>query len=174
MNTRVLVFMSLLVGMGAVLHSVMPGVLGGMKLDLLITMMFLGILLFPEKKNVLIVGIVAGVISALTTTFPAGQIPNMIDKPISAFAFFGLFLLVKKYSKNVIVASILAAVGTVVSGTIFLGSALFTAGLPGTSTFLGLFIGIVLPTAAMSAILMAIVYPIAQQIIKRSKLAIQS
>jgi len=174
MNTRVLVLMSLLVGMGAVLHAAMPGVLGGMKLDLMLTMMFLGILLFPEKKNVLIIGIVAGVISALTTTFPAGQIPNMIDKPISAFAFFGLFLLVKKYSRNVVVASILAAVGTVVSGTIFLGSALLIAGLPGTSTFFGLFIGIVLPTAAMSAVLMIIVYPIAQQIIKRSRLIIQS
>ena len=56
MKTRVLVLLSLLVGMGAVLHAVMPGILGGMKLDLMLTMMFLGIILFPERKNVLLVG----------------------------------------------------------------------------------------------------------------------
>jgi hypothetical protein len=174
LKTRVLVLLSLLVGMGAVLHAVMPGPLAGMKLDLMLTMMFLGITLFPERKNVLLVGIVAGVISALTTTFPGGQIPNIIDKPVAAFMFYGLLLMAGKYKHSVVVTSILAAVGTLVSGTVFLTLALFMAGLPGTSTFSGLFIAIVLPTAAMSAVLMAIVYPIAKQIVSRSNIPVQA
>ncbi|MCG3056487.1 hypothetical protein KZ287_30420, partial [Escherichia coli] len=47
MNTKTLVSLSLLVGIGAVLHAIMPPVLFGMKPDMMLTMMFLGILLFP-------------------------------------------------------------------------------------------------------------------------------
>src|SRR5690606_2618561 len=129
MNTRNLVFLSLLVGMGAVLHQIMPPIYLGMKPDLMLIMMFLGIMLFPEKKYVLLVGIVAGVIAALTTTFPMGQIPNIIDKIVAAFAFFGLFQLTQKldskFSKSLVVVGFLTAIGIILSGTVFLGTALF-------------------------------------------------
>ncbi|MFC4322160.1 tryptophan transporter [Litchfieldia salsa] len=174
MNTKVLVLLSLLIGMGAVLHSVIPGVFGGMKPDLMLTMMFLGIMLFPNKKNVLLLSIVAGLISALTTQFPGGQLPNIIDKLITAFVFYGLFLLVGKFAKSTMGAIVIATIGTMISGVIFLSSALLIAGLPGSATFVGLFIGVVLPTTALSAIAMLIIYPIAQQLIKRANLPIQA
>ncbi|MCA1030885.1 tryptophan transporter [Bacillus timonensis] len=173
MNTRVLVLLSLLVGMGAVLHAVMPPLLLGMKPDLMLAMMFLGIMFFPTRKNALLVGGIAGLISALTTTFPAGQLPNMIDKPITALLFLGLFVLVNKFNQSVLAAGILTAIGTMVSGTVFLGSALLIAGLPGASTFLGLFVAVVLPTALLNTIAMVVIYPIAQQILKRTKLVTQ-
>ncbi|MCG3084725.1 tryptophan transporter, partial [Anoxybacillus sp. LAT27] len=74
-------------------------------------------------------------ISAMTTTFPGGQLPNMIDKIITAFVVFALATLMKAYSQTVIGASVLAAVGTVISGGVFLAAALLLVGLPGGATF---------------------------------------
>ncbi|MBD8067719.1 tryptophan transporter [Bacillus sp. PS06] len=174
MNTKVLVLLSLLIGMGAVLHSVIPGIFGGMKPDLMLTMMFLGILLFPEKKNVLLLSIVAGLIAALTTQFPGGQLPNIIDKLVSAFVFYGLILVVGKLAKSTVGATVLAAIGTMISGVIFLLAVLLTANLP-TGTTLGfLFVTVVLPTTALSAAVMLIIYPVAQQLIRRANISIQA
>ena len=51
MNTKKLVIIALLVGMGTVLHAVVPGFVFGMKPDMMLTMMFLGIILFPDFKS---------------------------------------------------------------------------------------------------------------------------
>lgn len=168
MNTKSLVALSLLVGMGAVLHAVVPPILFGMKPDMMLTMMFLGIMLFPEKKNVLLVSIVTGVISGLTTSFPGGLIPNIIDKPITAFVFFGLFLALKKLQTNIVSVGVLTVIGTIVSGIVFLGSASLIVGLPGP--FAALFAGVVLPATAVNTIAMIVLYPIAVTIVKRTKL----
>jgi hypothetical protein len=117
---------------------------------------------------VLLLGLATGLISALTTTFPAGQIPNIIDKPITAFVFFGLFLAVKKFNGSVVSAAVLTAAGTIISGAVFLTSALLIAGLPGT--FAALFVAVVLPAAAVNTVAMIILYPVAMSIIKRTKL----
>lgn len=168
MNTKNLVALSLLVGMGAVLHAVVPGVFLGMKPDMMLTMMFLGIVLFPDKKNVLLLGIVTGIISGLTTTFPGGLLPNIIDKPITAFAFFGLFLALKKFQKSMVSVAVLTALGTLVSGVAFLTSAYFLVGLPGP--FVALFGAVVLPAAAVNTVAMIILYPVALSIVKRTKI----
>ncbi|MFT4416727.1 tryptophan transporter [Fredinandcohnia humi] len=172
MNTKVLVFLSLLVGMGAVLHAAMPGLYLGMKPDLLLIMMFLGIMLFPEKKYVLLVAIVGGVISAMTTTFPLGQMPNIIDKLVTAFVFYGMFTALRKHRTSLVMISAITAIGILISGCVFLYSALLLSGLPGT--FLSLFIGVVIPATVMGTIAMVIIYPIAQQIIKRTKFTVSA
>ena len=92
MNTKNLVALSLLVGIGAVLHAVVPPIFLGMKPDMMLTMMFLGILLFPEIKNVFLVAIVSGILSGLTTTFPGGLFPNIIVKFVTGLLFFLLIL----------------------------------------------------------------------------------
>ncbi|MFE7061497.1 tryptophan transporter [Sutcliffiella sp. NPDC057660] len=170
MNTKTLVALSLMVGIGAVLHTVVPGVILGMKPDLGLTMMFLAIMLFPEKKNVLLVGIVSGLISALTTGFPGGQIPNIIDKPITAFLFFFLLLAVKKINKPIVKAGALTAIGTIVSGVIFLSSALVLVGLPGGESFTFFLVTAILPATALNTVLMVIIYPIVTSIAKRSNI----
>lgn len=172
MNTKNLVALSLLVGMGAVLHAVVPGFINGMKPDMMLTMMFLGIILIPDKKSVLLLGIVTGLISGLTTTFPGGLIPNIIDKPISAFLFFGMFLVLKKFQKSIISVGVLTAIGTMISGTVFLTSALLLVGLP--IPFSALFIGVVLPATALNTIMMVFLYPVAGTIVKRTKLTTQA
>ncbi|MFD2208430.1 tryptophan transporter [Virgibacillus halophilus] len=168
MKTRVLVILSLLVAIGAVLHAVMPPLLFGMKPDMLLSMMFLGIMLFPKPKYVIVLAIATGVISALTTDAPGGQIANMIDKPITAFAFLALFLMLKHVVNINIAAPVLTAVGTIISGSIFLSVALFIVGLM-QGGFLALFIGIVLPAAAVNTLVMIVVFPVVRGILKRAK-----
>jgi len=167
-NTRNLVIISLLVGIGAVLHAVIPPILFGMKPDMLLAMMFLGILLFPKPKYVLAIALLTGIVSALTTGAPGGQIANIIDKPITAFIFLGLFLLMDKQIPRPISAPILTAVGTIVSGSVFLLVALFILGLM-EGGFIALLLTIVLPAAVMNTVSMVIIYPIVQGILKRSE-----
>ncbi|HEY4553440.1 MAG TPA: tryptophan transporter [Bacillaceae bacterium] len=172
MNTRNLVTMALLVAIGAALHFVMPGVFNGMKPDMMLAMMFLAIVMFPEKKNVLLLGLVTGLISGLTSTFPGGFVPNLFDKPITAFVFYGLYLLIAKKAGNIAGVSILTAICTIVSGTIFLGSAAAIVGLPGP--FAVLFAGVVLPATLLNGMAMFILYPIVKTILKRSNITGQT
>jgi hypothetical protein len=167
-NTKVLVSLALLVGIGAVLHTVVPPILFGMKPDMLLTMMFLGILLFPNIKSVLLVALTTGAMAALTTSFPGGQIANMIDKPVTAFVFFALVVAVKKAAKSTITAAVLTAIGTIVSGVVFLSAAFFLVGLPGE--FSSLIKVVVLPAAVVNTIVMVIVYPIVLNVLKRTKI----
>ncbi|MDW8515341.1 tryptophan transporter [Priestia flexa] len=170
MNTKTLVSLSLLVGIGAVLHAIMPPVLFGMKPDMMLTMMFLGILLFPGVKNVLLLGLTTGAISALTTGFPGGQVPNIIDKPITAFIIFGLLLLVRNVTTvKTPVAAALTAVGTLVSGIIFLSAAALIVGLPGD--LMALIVGVVLPATVVNTIVMVVVYPIVNSVLKRTSIS---
>ncbi|WP_270182442.1 tryptophan transporter [Alkalihalobacillus sp. CinArs1] len=170
MKTKNLVLMALLLGIGTILHAVIPGLISGMKNDMLLTMMFLGILLFPDRRSVLVLGLATGVISAATTTFPGGQLANVIDKPITAFVFFGLYLLVRRFN-SLVTAGALTAIGTMISGAIFLGAALVFAGLPGGAAFTGLFLTVVIPTAVVNTIAMVFIYPVVQSILKRTTFA---
>jgi hypothetical protein len=168
MNTKNLVVLSLLAGIGVVLHTVMPAFLT-IKPDMMLAMMFLGIILIPEIKSVMLLAIVTGVLSALTTGFPGGQIPNIIDKPVTALVFFSLFLALKKYRTSIIGVGVLTAVGTIVSGSVFLTAAYFIVGLP--SSFVALFVAGVIPAVALNTVIMVILYPIAQSVFKRTKLS---
>ena len=114
------------------------------------------------------IALVTGVISALTTGFPGGQIPNMIDKPVTAFIFLALFLSCQKIKNKVVLTAVLTAVGTVVSGVIFLSAALLITGLP--AALPALLVGVVLPATVINTIAMVFVFPIAQSILKRARM----
>ncbi|WHY78904.1 tryptophan transporter [Neobacillus sp. WH10] len=168
MNTKNLVVLALLAGIGVVLHTVMPAFLT-IKPDMMLAMMFLGIILIPEIKSVMLLAIVTGVLSGITTSFPGGTIPNIIDKPVTALIFFGLFLALKRYRNSIISVGVLTGVGTLVSGTIFLGSAYLLVGLPGP--FAAIFAAGVLPAVVLNTVVMVILYPVAQSIVKRTNLS---
>ncbi|MCQ6273401.1 tryptophan transporter [Bacillus sp. V3B] len=168
MNTKKLVTIALLVGMGTVLHAVVPGFSLGMKPDMMLTMMFLGIILFPDTKSVLLLGLATGIISGITTSFPGGLFPNIIDKAITSFVFLGLFIICAKFQKSIVTVGVLTALGTLISGTVFLGSAYLLVGLPGQ--FVGMFAVAVLPAAVVNTIVMIVLYPVATSVLKKSKL----
>ncbi|MCZ0703308.1 hypothetical protein J2T56_002908 [Natronobacillus azotifigens] len=168
MKTNVLVLLALFVGIGAILHTIVPPILLGVKPDMMLSMMFLGILFFPKAKYVLILGLATGVISALTTSAPGGQISNMVEKPITAFIFFALLLIVPKNINTKWSAPVLVAIGTIVSGSVFLYMALNVVGLlPGS--FLPMFVGVVLPAALLNVIFILVIYPITKNIFDRSR-----
>lgn len=169
MNIRVLIILALFVGIGAALHAVFPPILFGMRPDMSLAMMFLGIVFFPKIKYVLVLAVATGFVSALTTTFPLGQIPNIIEKPITALVFFGLFLLIRKTVNNNIGAPVLTAIGTLISGTLFLSIALFIVGVDLGVGFLALFAANVLPAVVVNTIVMIVLYPVIQTILRRSQ-----
>ncbi|MBU5266179.1 tryptophan transporter [Virgibacillus proomii] len=167
MNIRVLVILSLFVGIGAVLHAIVPPVIFGVKPDMLLSMMFLGILLFPKVKYVVILSIATGIISALTTSAPGGQIANLIDKPITAMLFLILAMIIKKTMRPTIRAAVLTTIGTLISGAIFLSVVLFLIGIMDGS-FLAMFSMAVLPAALLNTLIIAVAFPITQRILKRA------
>lgn len=162
--------MSLFAAIGLALHSIIPPIFFGMKPDMMLTMMFLGIALFPSLKNALVLGFLTGILSALTTGFPGGQLPNIIDKPITALAFFLMLTAAAKLFKKAGIP-VLTAVCTILSGTIFLGSALLIVGLPGGAGFASLFGLVVIPAAILNTVAIIVLYPITASIHKRSKTA---
>ncbi|SHH64116.1 tryptophan transporter [Clostridium grantii] len=143
---------SLLLAIGTIINIIMPGFLGGIKPDFILLILLMIILLDSDYKTALLTGIVAGLLGALTTSFPGGQIPNLIDKIIISHLTFLCLIPLRKYNTvNNIKAIILCLLGTVVSGTVFLSTALILFGLP--APFKILLISVVLPTALVNAIL---------------------
>ena len=168
MNTKNLVLMALLIGIGTALYVVVPGFVQGMKPDFILTMMFIGILLFPTLKETFLLGLSAGVLSGLFTQFPAGLIPNIVDKFVTAFVFLAVVFIAKKFASNMVVTTILVGFGTLLSGVIFISVALFAMGTDVGQPFKILFTGVVLPAIAFNAVAFFIIYPIIKKLVKRS------
>jgi hypothetical protein len=156
MSLRKNILSALLLAIGFILHQIVPGAIGGMKFDLQLTMLFVIIAVNMDFKNAVATSLVSGLITALTTTFPGGQIPNVIDKIITGIIAYLLLKLLVKFVKKQVTVVIVGFIGTVVSGTVFLTSALFIAGLP--APFMALFLGIVIPTAITNIFLTSIMY----------------
>jgi len=134
---------------------------------MMLVMLFLGILLYPELKTAALLGIGTGILTALTTTFPGGQLPNFFEKIITAFLILSLITLVKKVPNRYIKALVATALGTVISGSLFLMFAIIIAELP--VSFNVLFVTVVLPAILLNTGLMAAIFPIADKISKLLK-----
>lgn len=158
MKMNQMVTTALLLSIGFVLHTLVPGFFG-MKFDLLLTFMFISIVLNPNIKNTVLVGMLSGILTAMTSTFPGGQLPNLIEKPITAFIVFLLITTLKiGHSGAVenIKALLVGFLGTLVSGVVFLSLAFVLVGLP--ASFSVLFLAVVLPTALTNTLVFLICY----------------
>ena len=84
-----------------------------------------------DYKTSLIAGIITGVFTALTTKFPGGQLPNIIDKIVTVNIMYMVMILMNKleYGKvitekfKISITTFIFALGTLISGTTFLLSA---------------------------------------------------
>ena len=162
--TKGLVLSGLLIGVGFVLHAVVPPLFFGIKPDFLLACMFIAVVANMDAKNALVTGVVAGIVAALTTGFPGGQIPSVLDKVISAMAVYAIYNMLPKNlsaGKNLMMFGAICFVATVISGLVFLGSALAIVGLP--APFMALVAGIVLPTAAGNTVFGIIMYKVQQR-----------
>lgn len=170
MKLRENIFTTLLLSIGLILHYVTPGILAGMKFDFLLIFIFASILLNSKFDNVLLTALLGGLLSAMTTTFPAGQIPNIIDKLVTCISMYFVINFFKKYSLNIVTIGIIGALGTFISGMTFLTSALFITGLPAPMSLL--VSGIVIPTAVVNTIAIVFVYKTINIAVKRADVTI--
>lgn len=155
MNTRKLVTATMFLAMGYILHLLIPGLpLGSMKPDPFLAMMFLAIIYVDDFKGTLAIGAVAGLLTAMTTTFPMGQIPNLIDKAVTAPAFYLLYTLLRNLQPS-LRTMILAPIGTMISGTVFLANAQVFFQLP--APFAALFAGVVIPAMVSNTVLVLLI-----------------
>lgn len=150
MNVKKLTLSAILLAIGYLLHQFVPGIpfLGGMKMDFLLIMMFFSIFMMDNYREVLAVSLACGVISAMTTTFPGGQIANLVDKLITGALVFQGYRLLKPRMARTALTLLVAAAGTILSGSIFLATGLAVSQAP--LSFGALFLGVVLPTAILN------------------------
>ena len=152
-NTKQLVTNSLLLAVGFILHYVTPAIGLPMQIDFsLITLILIINLNKNSFSTCLASGVATGIFAGLTTKFPLGFIPNIIDKIMTTiFVYLLIRLLDKTTLHSRIKAIIVNAVGTLVSGTVFLASALLLTGLP--TQFSLLFVTVVIPAIAINTVI---------------------
>ncbi|MFU2417826.1 tryptophan transporter [Peptacetobacter sp. AB800] len=173
-NTRKMVLNSILLAIGLILHQITPALGLPMQPDFALLTMFIVVLINRnDYKSCLLAGIVTGVFTALTTKFPGGQLPNVIDKIISVnFAYLLVYIMysipflrkmdMKKAGK--IVSIFLFPLGTLVSGSIFLLAAQYIVGLP--AGFSVLFISVVIPAVVINFVAGLVLYNVILRCIK--------
>ena len=152
MKTKQLVTNSLLLAVGFLLHYVTPAIGIPMQIDFsLITLILVITLNKTSFSTCLASGVATGIFSGLTSKFPMGLIPNIIDKLVTTIAVYLLIKLLDKTALNSKIKAIAVnAIGTVISGTVFLVSALLLVGLP--APFGVLFITVVIPAIVVNTI----------------------
>lgn len=166
MNTKKMVINALLLAIGAILHQITPALGLPMQPDFALAMLFIIMIINNnDYKTSLISAIITGVFTALTTKFPGGQLPNIIDKLITVNLMYIILLTVNKTLKyininNNIKQNLLVIIsfplGTLISGTTFLLSAQYIVGLP--AKFSILFVTTVIPALLINTIGGFIIY----------------
>ena len=151
MKTKQLTTNAVLLAVGFLLHYVTPAI-GFMQIDFSLITLVLVITLNRNSFNTCVAsGIATGIFAGLTTKFPLGFIPNIVDKIMTTiFVYLLIRLLDKTALHNKIKAIVVNSVGTLVSGMVFLGSALLLTGLP--APFSLLFTTVVLPATIVNTI----------------------
>ena len=163
MKTKQLVINSLLLAVGFILHYVTPAIGLPMQIDFSLITLVLIITLNKNSFNTCVAsGVATGIFAGLTTKFPMGLIPNIIDKITTAiFVYLLIKLLDKTALHSKIKTIVINAVGTLVSGTVFLVSALLLVGLP--AQFSVLFVTVVIPAIAVNTVIGSIVSNICEK-----------
>ena len=152
-TTKQLVTNSLLLAVGFLLHYVTPAIGLPMQIDFsLITLVLIINLNRNSFSTCIASGVATGIFSGITTKFPLGFIPNIIDKITAAiFVYLLIKLLDKTALHSKVKAIVVNAIGTVISGIVFLVSALILVGLP--APFFVLFTTVVIPAIIINTVI---------------------
>ena len=152
-NTKQLTINALLLAMGFLLHYVTPAIGLPMQIDFsLITLVLIITLNRNSFSTCIASGVATGIFSGITTKFPLGFIPNIIDKITTAIVVYSLIRLLDKTAlHSKIKAIVVNAVGTLISGVVFLASALLLTGLP--APFGVLFVSVVIPAIVANTVI---------------------
>ena len=163
-NVKKLTISGILLSVGFILHQLAPAGIGAVTFDYMTAILFIIIVINKVFQTSLVAGFADGFIAALTTKFPGCLIPYLIEKVTVAVFVYFLMRVIDTLPQD-IKMGIIGLLGTIVSGSVFLGSAAIIAGLPGT--FSALFIGVVLPTAVSNIFVCALLYRVVTSSIKK-------
>ena len=152
MKTKQLTTNAVLLAVGFILHYITPAI-GSMQIDFSLITLILVINLNRNSFSTCIAGgIATGIFAGITSKFPFGLVPNIIDKIVTTiFVYLLLKLLDKTTLHSKIKAIAVNAVGTLISGVVFLASALLLTGLP--APFFVLFTTVVIPAIAINTVI---------------------
>lgn len=156
MDIKRLTMNAILIAIGAILHQITPAIGLPMQPDLALAMLFIIIIINKDYKTTLISGLVMGIFTALTTKFPGGQLPNIIDKVVTCNIIYFALLPLRNIMKDITQMAICLPIGTIISGMVFLLSAQLIVGLP--SEFMALVKVVVIPAAIMNTALGIILF----------------
>lgn len=179
-NTKLITINALLLAIGVILHQITPALGLPMQPDFALTMLFIIIVLNDDFKITMISGTLMGIFTAMTTKFPGGQLPNIIDKFITAFIVFLLITLIKKSNilgniseekRSTVLIGVILPLGTLISGILFLGSAQIIVGLP--ASFSILLVTVVVPAIVLNTIIGLMLYKVVQNALKRVSYSIR-
>ena len=171
MDIKKMTINAILIAIGAILHQITPPIVS-MQPDLALAMLFIIIIINKDYKTTLISGIIMGIFTALTTKFPGGQLPNIIDKIVTSHIIFFTILPFRNKIKDITKISICLPIGTIVSGLVFLLSAQIIVGLPGD--FIVLVKMVVIPATIINTILGIILFRAVDIAIKATKTKIKA
>lgn len=180
-NTKKLVVNALLLAIGAMLHQLTPALGLPMQPDFALAMLFIIMIINKDDyKTSLVAGIITGIFTAMTTKFPGGQIPNIIDKVVTVNIVYILIFLLYKFrtlrklsegKQNYIIAFIVLPIGTLVSGMVFLISAQLIVGLP--APFIALFLTVVVPATIINLVAGVFLFKVVEMSLKRSAYSVR-
>lgn len=156
MKLKKIIVNSLFLAIGTVLSQIIPPIFFGMKPGTGLVILFIIILFNDDYKTCMAAGIVMGILSAGTTAFPGGQVPNFIDKIITTNILFLLLKPLRTRLNNQITIILTSIIGTAISGTTFLFLALITVGLPTKLNVL--LLSVVLPACFINTIVGLVLY----------------
>lgn len=173
-KTRILTINAMLLAIGAILHQITPALGLPMQPDFALAMMIIIIVINKgDYKSTLVAAIITGIFTAMTTKFPGGQLPNIIDKLVTAHLVYILICALErikfsnKIKQNYFITTVALPIGTLISGVVFLLSAQVIVGLP--ASFIILFSTIVLPTVAINAVSGLVLYKVINLAFRRSR-----
>jgi len=156
-NLRDFVLAGLLLAIGLVLHYITPATGTPVKPDFLLAMLFLCLMLFDDRRIGFVSGIAAGILSGLTTSMPGGFLPNLIDKFVTTCLLIGMIHVSRKFVNSYVLSIVTPIIGTILSGSIFLTSAILLKVLP-SEAFIPAFVTAVLPAVVGNVLLVSILF----------------
>lgn len=162
MNTKKMAANAILIAVGAILHQLTPGL--GIQSDFSLAMLFIIIVLNKDYKTALTCGIIIGVFAALTTKTPGGQIPNILDKFITANLVYLILIPLRSKVNKLVQMAIVLPLGTLISGTAFITLLATIVGLPGGASFGVLFVSVVIPTMVINTLIGLVLFKIVEKI----------
>lgn len=161
-KTKEMTIIALLCAIGLIVHQLMPAFFG-MQADFTLIMLGIIIIMYNDDFSLCVMaGLILGIFTSMTTKFPGGQIPNILDKTFTSVIIYYVFSYVLKNINNKMIRNTCVFVlTTLVSGFLFLGTAYLLVGLPGS--FFLLFGTSILPAILVNTVMGIIIEPIIEK-----------